>query len=175
VTIALWYETHSTTTDNEAGINTGWLDGALSARGRSQARELGERWRRRGDVAVVVSSDLGRAVETAAIAFPSAVRLADWRLRECDYGALNGVAHEPGSRLAHLDAPYPGGGESWRAAVARNLSALPDLRTRWDGARVLLIGHAATRWSLLTHFSGALLEDLLVEDVPWQPGWEFAY
>ena len=78
--VELVYETHSTSVDNERGIATGWLDGELSARGREQALELGRR--RRGDgISAVYASDLGRAVETAEIAFggiglPGAVRPA---------------------------------------------------------------------------------------------------
>jgi 2,3-bisphosphoglycerate-dependent phosphoglycerate mutase len=168
--IELWYETHSTTEDNLTGVNTGWLDGRLTAEGRQQALAMGER---RADVDVVVHSDLGRAVETASLAFPSTPRLADWRLRECDYGSMNGVTHERGSRARYLEQAYPGG-ESWREAVARNLRVLADLRPRWEGARVLLVGHAATRWAMLTHFEALRLEDLVVEDVPWQPGWSFS-
>lgn len=39
----------------------------------------------------VFSSDLGRAVETASIAFGNTCIpvLYDWRLRECDYGRRN--------------------------------------------------------------------------------------
>jgi 2,3-bisphosphoglycerate-dependent phosphoglycerate mutase len=62
------FETHSTSEDNERGIATGWLGGKLSAKGRAQAAELGER-RRNDGVDTVVSSDLNRAVETARIAF----------------------------------------------------------------------------------------------------------
>ena len=43
--IELVYETHSTSTHNEAGIATGWLDGELSESGRRQAEELGARRR----------------------------------------------------------------------------------------------------------------------------------
>ena len=32
--VTIIYETHSTTVDNERGIATGWLGGALSERGR---------------------------------------------------------------------------------------------------------------------------------------------
>ncbi len=60
--VEIVYETHSTTTDNEAGIATGWLPGRLSERGRRQARELGER-RRTGDFAAVFTSDLPKPGE----------------------------------------------------------------------------------------------------------------
>ena len=176
MTITLVYETHSTTEDNEAGIGTGWLPGRLSAAGRVGAGELGER--RGSSVDVVLHSDLGRAVETARIAFEgtSVPLLADWRLRECDYGARNGAPHDSlRPRARFLDDAHPGGGESWRAAVDRNLRVLPDLRLRWDGARVLLIGHGATRFALIHHFDGVALEDLVDADIGWQPGWEYSY
>jgi len=92
--VELIYGTHSTTVDNERGIATGWLDGELSERGRERARLLGER---RRDADVVYASDLGRAVETAEIAFGGTgipVHL-DPRLRECNFGELNG---RPGRR-----------------------------------------------------------------------------
>jgi hypothetical protein len=63
----LVYETHSTTTDNEAGIATGWLGGSLSSEGRGQAVALGER-RRDDGIAAAFVSDLARALETAEIA-----------------------------------------------------------------------------------------------------------
>ena len=66
--IELVYETHSTSTHNEAGIATGWLDGELSEVGRRQAEELGAR-RRDDGLAVVYTSDLNRAIQTADIAF----------------------------------------------------------------------------------------------------------
>ena len=89
--IELVYETHSTSTHNEAGIATGWLDGELSEAGRRQAEELGAR-RRDDGLAVVYTSDLERAIQTADIAFAASdlPRRQDRRLRECNYGELNG-------------------------------------------------------------------------------------
>jgi 2,3-bisphosphoglycerate-dependent phosphoglycerate mutase len=138
--------------DNEQGRATGWLPGRLSQRGRLQARELGQR---RGDdrISAVFSSDLARPTETASVAFAgSAIPvLCDWRLRECDYGQRNGmpVAELHAGRREHVDRPYPGG-ESWRQAVARVGRFLSDLPLRWDGQRVLVIGHVATRWDWTT-------------------------
>src|SRR5258708_36854624 len=85
------FETHSTSEDNERGIATGWLPGRLSPLGREQAAELGRR-RHADGIAAVFCSDLARAAETASIAFAGSgiPILADWRLRECDYGELNG-------------------------------------------------------------------------------------
>ncbi len=173
--VRIVYETHSISEDNELGRATGWLDGRLSAEGRLQAASLGGR-RRSDGLACVFSSDLGRARETVEIAFggSSLPILLDWRLRECDYGSLNGrpTSEVQGDRVAHLDQPYPGG-ESWRQAVARVGRFLDDLRFRWEGQRVLVVGHAATRWALEHVVNGIPLEQLLVEAFDWQQGWEY--
>jgi 2,3-bisphosphoglycerate-dependent phosphoglycerate mutase len=175
VAIELVYETHSTTVDNEQGRATGWLPGELSEQGRAQARQLGRR-REDDGIAAVFSSDLARAVETASVAFAGSgiPVLYDWRLRECDYGQLNGmpVAELHTGRREHLDRPYPGG-ESWRQAVARVGRFLGDLPLRWDGRRILVIGHVATRWGLDHLIDGVRLEDLVEQDFAWREGWEY--
>jgi 2,3-bisphosphoglycerate-dependent phosphoglycerate mutase len=175
VSIAIVFETHSITEDNEAGRATGWLPGRLSERGRERAREL-ER-RRAGDgIAAAFCSDLRRAVETAEIAFGGSgvPVLLDWRLRECDYGTLNGMpaADMHAGRREHLDVPYPGG-ESWRQAVARVGRFFADLPLRWEGQRVAVIGHVATRWALDHVVAGIPIEDLMAEDFAWRPGWSY--
>jgi 2,3-bisphosphoglycerate-dependent phosphoglycerate mutase len=171
--IAIVFETHSTTEDNEAGRATGWLPGRLSEPGRKQARELGQR-RAADGIAAVFCSDLRRAVETAEIAFAGSgiPVLHDWRLRECDYGALNGMpaAEMHAGRRDHLDVPYPGG-ESWRQAVTRAGRFLADLAPRWEGQRIVVIGHVATRWGLDHVLEGVSVEDLLARDFAWRPGW----
>ena len=127
-------------------------------------------------IAVVFSSDLHRAVETAEIAFAGTDLpiLADWRLRECDYGDLNGapVAHVHADRAQHLTTPYPGG-ESWQQAVDRVGRFLPDLRLRWQGLRVLVIGHVATRWAFEHLLDGVSLEQLAQAKFGWREGWEY--
>lgn len=169
------FETHATTVDNEQGRATGWLPGELSEEGREQARELGDR-RRDDGLAAVFASDLARAVETTSIAFTgsSVPVLLDWRLRECDYGARNGmpVPELHARRAGHLDQPYPGG-ESWRQAVTRVGRFLDDLALCWQGQRVLVVGHVATRWALDHLVDGVPLERLAAEDFQWQEGWEY--
>ncbi len=175
MSIEIVYETHSTTEDNEAGRATGWLPGRLSEQGRAQARELGQR-RASDGIAAVFCSDLRRAVETAEIAFGTSgiPVLQDWRLRECDYGALNGMpaADMHAGRREYLDVPYPGG-ESWRQAVKRAGRFLADLPLRWEGRRVVIIGHIATRWGLDHVLRGVPVEDLMTEEFGWRPGWSY--
>lgn len=100
--------------------------------------------------------------------------LLDWRLRECDFGDLNGMPatqlHE--TMVDHLDRPYPGG-ESWRQAVERAGRFLDDLPLRWSGTRVLIIGHVTTRWALDHFIHGKPVEDLINADFAWREGWEY--
>jgi broad specificity phosphatase PhoE len=126
----------------------------------------------------VFTSDLRRAVETAEIAFAGSgipVR-ADARLRECNYGLLNGMPRErlDAERRRRLDEPWPDG-ESWREAVARVTGFLEELRRSRDGGRVLLIGHVATRWALEQVALGVPLEELVDAPFVWQPGWEYVF
>jgi len=166
------FETHSTTEDNEIGIGTGWNPGQLSAAGREQARLLGER-RRDDGITAIFTSDLERALETVSIAFGNAgiPVLHDWRLRECNYGALNGTEAAIDEPSSYIDTPYPDG-ESWTEAIDRVLSFLPDLY-RWHGRRVLVIGHAATGRALRRYATGRTIQELLSEPFNWQPGWEY--
>jgi broad specificity phosphatase PhoE len=172
--VQLLFETHSLTTDNERGVATGWLGGALSARGRALAAELGAR--RRDDVDVVLCSDLARALETARIGFAGTrvPVLLDWRLRELDYGELNGSRVElvELERRHRIDTPFPGG-ESYREATRRVAEALDDILIDHCGRRVLLIGHTATRWALDHLLAGRRLEDVVARPFDWREGWEY--
>jgi len=169
------FETHSTSEDNERGIATGWNGGRLSKTGRDQAARLGER-RRNDGIDAVHCSDLERALETAEIAFSDSgiPVLLDWRLRECNYGAMNGMPREEleAERLRRLDEPFPEG-ESWREAVARVIGFLDELPARHPGGRVLVIGHVATRWALEHRALGHSLEELAATPFVWQEGWEY--
>ena len=126
---------------------------------------------------MVYVSDLERALETVRIAFEGSavpVRI-DSRLRECNYGRLNGMTTETlaSERQHHVDRPWPEG-ESYQAVVARTRTLLADILLEWDGQRVLLVGHSANRWALEHLLNGVGLAQLVgAHDFAWQPGWEF--
>lgn len=177
MTVEIVYETHAITEDNENGIATGWLPGRLSDRGRVVAVELGER-RRDDGLAAVFTSDLDRAVETARIAF-AGVEIPvfqDPRLRECDYGELNGrrIAEFPVPRSQFVDRPFPGG-QSYGQVVEATRGFLSDIAETWEGKRVLVIAHSANRFALQALLGGARIEDLTDAPFTWQPGWEFTF
>lgn len=175
VAVSIVYETHSISTDNEAGIATGWLPGRLSAAGREGARAMGER-RRDDGVSAVFVSDLERALETVRIAFEGSdmpVRV-DARLRECNYGRLNGMPratleHE---RAAHVEVAWPDG-ESYLDVVARTRDLLADIGRDHEGERVLFVAHSANRWALEHLLNGRDLAEAVSADFAWRPGWEF--
>ncbi|CAG7655826.1 histidine phosphatase family protein [Actinacidiphila bryophytorum] len=173
--VEIVYETHATTTDNEAGISTGWLPGHLSEQGRREARELGER-RRGQDIAAVFTSDLYRSVETALIAFPEGRPPIhqDTRLRECNYGELNGLPSElvAARRARHIDEPFPGG-QSYRQVLAATNDLLQDLARHWNGRRIVVIAHTANQWALDCLLTGTSLHGLLTSPFTWQPGWSY--
>jgi broad specificity phosphatase PhoE/GNAT superfamily N-acetyltransferase len=173
--VQIVYETHATTVDNENGVATGWLPGELSATGRDNARDLGRR-RRDDGIDLVVTSDLARAVHTVEIAFAgSDVPVStDPRLREVDYGELNGapveVVHP--QRRARVDTPFPGG-QSYRAVTTGVRRLLDELMRDRDGQRVLLVGHAATRFALDHLLTGRPLETVVVAPFAWREGWTY--
>jgi broad specificity phosphatase PhoE len=174
VAVELVYETHSLTLDNERGFATGWLPGELSGAGREGARALGER-RRDDGIACVFTSDLRRAVQTAELAFErSSLEVRqDERLRECNYGELNGAPVdllEPRTRF--LDEPFPGG-QSYRDCVESMRTFLEDVVAELDGRRVLVIGHSAQRWALQHLLEGVPLEDAVDAPFDWREGWEY--
>jgi broad specificity phosphatase PhoE len=167
----LIYETHSITVDNERGIASGWLPGELSEEGRRLAAEIGPR---RQDVDVVFSSDLRRAVQTVELSGLTVPHLQDWRLRECNYGELNGApvdALDP--RVKRVHSRFPGG-QSYTDVVELTRAFLEDVKWWYDGQVVLVIAHSANRWAL-EHLLGsrASMEELIVSPFNWQPGWEY--
>lgn len=173
MTTEIVFETHAISSDNEAGIATGWLEGQLSEEGRRLARRLGER--RRGEwIDTVYTSDLSRAVETAELAFgDSGIPIRrDARLRECNYGSLNGgrVIEVERERIKRIDEPFPGG-ESYRQTVERTRSFLGDVAVEHGSGRVVVIGHSATRWALDHLLKGVPLEVLVGAPFEWQEGW----
>jgi 2,3-bisphosphoglycerate-dependent phosphoglycerate mutase len=173
--LAVMFESHATSLDNEEGLASGWLDVALSATGEEQARLLGAR-RRHDDLAAVFCSDLIRAFRTAEIAFGERALpiVRDARLRECDYG---GFTRHPAleieeRRAAHVATPFPNG-ESYEQVVGRVSEWLTEATTTFAGRTVLVIGHRATFFALEHLIRRIPLHDVVTSMWHWQPGWTY--
>lgn len=173
--IELWYETHSISVDNERGIATGWLPGELSLAGRRLAIDLGKRLEER-EVQAIFCSDLRRAVETAEIAcqrWPVPLIL-DARLREANYGALNGAPLETvhAERSRRIERPFPDG-ESYVDVVERTRNFLLSLGSAWEATSICIVAHSANRWALDWLLHGRPVADSVVAPFAWQPGWRY--
>jgi broad specificity phosphatase PhoE len=170
LTVEIIFEYHSTSIDNEAGVASGWLDPPLSPVGREQAKDLGER--HHGEqIDVIFPSDLKRAIQTAEIAFPVGVPIhPDHRLREYDYGTMTGSPPEliHAERPRRVDTPFPEG-ESLKDVAERVRSFLDDLARDWDGKRVVVIGHGATKLALDHLLGGISLDDAASQTFTWEP------
>jgi broad specificity phosphatase PhoE len=75
-------------------------------------------------------------------------------------------------KAKHIREPFPNG-ESYQDVVERMRDFLDELAERWDGKRVLLIGHSATRFALDYLLNGIALEELISAPFNWQQGWRF--
>ena len=90
MSVKIIYFVHGTTTDNIEHKSTGWLHGNLSEKGIEQSIKLREQINL-NEIDLVISSDLKRAIDSAKYTFKdSKVILHDKRIRECNYGDLNG-------------------------------------------------------------------------------------
>jgi probable phosphoglycerate mutase len=152
---------HGETEWSRSGQHTGTTDIPLTEAGRRQAAALARRLRD-WDFALVLSSPLSRALETARLAgLGESVHVRD-DLREWDYGEYEGITtkeiHErnPGWFLFRDGAP---GGESVADVSARADRVLAELRFAPGDAAVFAHGHIlrvlAARWMTLAPEAGA--------------------
>ncbi len=175
MTVKIIFESHSTTFDNENSRASGWYDADLSPLGLSQSTELSAR-RRNQNFDAVFCADQQRAYKAAVLAFAntSVPIFVDSRLRECNYGDLNGSEKSvvDGQRLERLNTPYPNG-ESYMQTRDRMFSFLEDLKRDFDGKKILIIGARATQFGIQNYIEKTPYEELVVAKFEWQPGWEY--
>lgn len=176
--VEITYFVHGTTTDNEHGLATGWLPGELSAAGREQAKKLGEQVAHLS-FDVVFCSDLQRAIDSAELGFGGEYQIIqDNRLRECNYGDLNGTSASVfKDRMAeYVDNPFPGG-ESYKDVEARLASFVGFLSDNYEGKHIAIVAHQGPQLALDVLLGGKTWQQAIDEDwrktKAWQPGWEY--
>jgi broad specificity phosphatase PhoE len=171
--VKIIFEPHSTTTDNQAHIASGWKDVDLSELGLQQSKELGERSADR-NLDAVFCSDLKRAVHSAEIAFGGTnfPVIQDARLRECNYGDLDGAPSKEvdEQKPQRITTPFANG-ESYKQTTQRMKEFLDDLKKNYDGKTVMIIGHRATQYGLENLINEVPLEVIIPAPWKWQPGW----
>lgn len=151
------------------------IHASLTDSGRSDAMKLADRLQN-VPIDRIISSPLGRAVETAQIVAAGSIAHApvetDERLTELDYGAWEGLTVEeidrrfPGERQLYEENPAiheVGGGESGLEVAARVGAFVEDLTLWWEteagDPTCLLVGHSSLNRILLAVLLGVPLAD----------------
>lgn len=178
MSVKLTYYVHSITTDNEAGIATGWRPGRLSEEGIRRAKDVAGMVKDRKYDAII-SSDLARAVESARLFFGNRfASITDARLREIDYGDFTGksVKLVKNDMQKYIYEPFPNG-ESYRDVQSRIEDFLYDLKRDCAGQHIAIVGHQATQLSLEVMLNGKTWPQAIKRDwrntQSWQPGWDY--
>jgi broad specificity phosphatase PhoE len=178
MSVKITYFVHGTTTDNEKDLSSGWNDVELSELGKRQSEELANKTSQY-NFDVVFTSDLSRAYHSAKITWGDKYKIIqDSRLRECNYGDLNGKPSDDVEPLQEksTSTPMPNG-ESYEQVKVRIADFLDDLKKNYDGEHIAIVAHKAPQLAL-----DVLLRDMTWEQAfandwrktkKWQPGWEY--
>ena len=128
---------HGETVDNARQLMQGQTQGELNENGVLQAKALSEQWRNRV-IDAVISSDLKRAVDTAAvIAAPHGLEVVTTSLlRERDWGNFTG-RYIPDLK----NEPWPENVESLENLLSRAGEFITYVRQTFPGKKVLAVGH----------------------------------
>lgn len=156
----LYFIRHGETGHNAAGLTMGQMDIPLNGRGEAQAAQTAA-WLRRHPIGRIVSSDLGRAMATAA-PLGAALGLTvepDPRLRELSFGIFEGRAiAECEKEMPDIVARWrsgdfdfaPPGGETRRSLMERTRRVLADL-LKAEAGHIAVFTHGGTLNALHTH------------------------
>ena len=159
---------HGETQSNAEQRYQGHGDSSLTEMGRNQVKALGFRMKA-FQFNSLISSDLGRAQETAAIIarFTGHTVETDGRIRERNYGVLEGLT-VPEIKAKHseildkLDQNDPEymipRGESHRQHYERNASFINDLLNQRAGTNIALIVHGGVLDSIFRYVAGLPLD-----------------
>ena len=176
MSVNIIYFVHGTTTDNENNKATGHNQGTLSKLGVSQVTDL----RKKVDydeIDLVICSDLQRAIDSANILFINKKEIIqDRRIRECNYGDLNGKDKFLVKDKEHIDNPYPNG-ESMKDVEKRIREFCTYLLENYEGKTIALVAHKAPQLALEVITKNITWDEAIKNDWRktgnWQPGWRY--
>lgn len=171
------YFVHGTTTDNTAKLCSGWKNAKLNELGKEQAKNLGNiSAQRKDDFEVLFTSDLNRAIESSEIAFPNIKKVIDKRLRECNYGELDGEHKSLVIYEEHIEEPFIEG-ESLKDVEERIRSFVEFIKKEYPGKTIGILAHRAPQLALDVILNNMTWEEAIKNDWrktgDWQPGWEY--
>lgn len=169
------YFVHGTTVDNMAGKCSGWKQVELTELGRERAIKLGE-IKKDTVFDVIFTSDLIRAIDSANLAFPNIEHIQDSRLRECNYGELDGEDKSLVVYEEHIDKPFPKG-ESLKDVEERVKEFIEFLKENYQGKKIGIVAHRAPQLAFEVLTKNISWEEANGNDwrktKSWQPGWEY--
>lgn len=178
MSVKITYFVHGTTTDNENHVSSGWNDVELSELGVQQSKDLAQLTEDK-HFDVVFCSDLKRAVTSAELTWGDKYPvIQDGRLRECNYGDLNGESSDIVEPLQErsITTPMPNG-ESYEMVKARIESFITDLKRDYDGKHIAIVAHKAPQLALDVILKNMTWEEAFATDwrktKSWQPGWDY--
>jgi len=180
----MYYETkiiyfvHGTTTDNAEKLCSGWKEAMLNDLGKEQAENLGKVIREKGiKFDVLFTSDLKRAIDSSNIAFPEYKKQTDNRLRECNYGDLDGKHKSLVIYEKYIEKRFPNG-ESLKDVENRMREFIKILKENYSGKTIGIVAHRAPQLALEVITKNITWEEAIKNDWrrtgDWQPGWEYA-
>lgn len=174
--IKIIYYVHGTTLDNINKLCSGWKDVDLSDRGIKEAKELSSKTKHTFDI--LFTSNLKRAIKSANLAWPNIDVIIDNRLRECNYGDLDGLSKSLVKYEEHIDLPFPNG-ESLKDVENRMRNFIKYLKDNYDGKTIGIVAHRAPQLALDVILNNMTWIDAINNDWrktgAWQPGWVYEY
>ena len=169
------YFVHGTTNDNINGKCSGWKQAELSDLGKERAIKLGQ-IKKNTHLDIIFTSDLVRAIDSANLAFPSVKHIQDIRLRECNYGDLDGKDKSLVIYEEHIDKPFPNG-ESLKDVEKRVKDFIQFLKKDYQGKTIGIVAHRAPQLAFEVLTQNISWEEANKNDwrktKAWQPGWEY--
>lgn len=171
------YFVHGTTTDNASKLCSGWREAMLNDLGREQAKNLGNVVREKKiNFDVLFTSDLKRAIDSSNIAFPEYEKITDSRLRECNYGDLDGEHKSLVIYEEHIEEKFPNG-ESLKDVEKRVREFLDEISVNYSGKTIGIVAHRAPQLALEVITKHITWKEAIENDWrktgDWQPGWEY--
>lgn len=173
--LKILYFVHGTTVDNAADKCSGWKQVELTELGRKRAIKLGE-IRKDINFDIIFTSDLIRAIDSAKLAFPNVKHIQDVRLRECNYGDLDGEDKSLIVYEEHINNPFPNG-ESLKDVEKRIKEFIDFLKENYQDKTIGIVAHRATQLAFEVLTKNITWEEANKNDwrkvKAWQPGWEY--
>ena len=176
MSVKIMYYVHGTTTDNEKHVSSGWKNVELSKKGIEKSFALKEKvpMDKRD---IVFCWDLKGAVVSANNIFGGIKEIVeDRRIRECNYGDLDGKDTSLVKYEEHIQVPFPNG-ESLKDVEKRISEFLNYLKDNYDGKTVALVAHKAPQLAIEVLTQNKTWDEAIETDwrktKSWQPGWEY--